>query len=925
MLRSLFPLAVQGTLRKRRSSALVFFVLLLSFSCALMALSLTASIAKTNENYRYDVYGEWYLAIPAGLDGDAAWLSAQPWATGVGTVTQYANTTNGNYAFGTMDESAVALMHMELLDGRLPEAEGEIALTKRVLLSILRLSAKDEAELHADDPDYTPPTAEEIDRWTLGQSIPVNLSYSYENSAGESESGSAPFHYTLVGVIEDYCDMWTLERNRTNAAFVELLATEETAQSTMASINTHVARNGGTGGLYTQAQYYAAVKTDETDTAYAETTAYMQQSRDLFSDHTPCRNTMAYPSDEDDSSNTRYTSSARYSFVDADGTRYEFETQAELDAFVQSWIQGAREEAQKEAEEQKAAEHSLLLRLKLKAEELCSSVKSALLRSSERLYTGLIALVALTAVLCVYMMQLQSEVHSFAVLRSIGVTKRQMLVLMLLESALLTAPAVLLGIPLGMLLTKLALRLLMYSESVQIVSVMPYAALGKLFVLWLAVIVASRLIIFAVTVRTPLTGRMQLSTKQTRRTRRARSALIALLLAVFGATVVYTVTGAVDYEKQKQRIETTPGFQIYEINGYKFQTLIPSEWIERLETFPGILHVEPYCDDMSVWLSYDGLDECQTGLWVIEAESWQDSFRFGDDLAAFEAGELVLLCMKGDEKGSVILPADSIRLRAIYNNECTIDVTTPVRVEWTDESPNDRGTLSGASDGMWGSYQVVCSPAFFEKFLQSMIPGGHWYYYTQGDAVGYEWLLITADMDLYEAMSTNKLLQNFCDQYSTYNRNVRVDSQQENYHEKRQLLVQQLILLYACGSCIAVVTLLLLASALALEAEQERRSYTILRVIGMSNRQMQRKVAGKALWRSAFAAAFGWAFYAMPALREAAESGTLREAVDGAWRAYQSAGGSAALIWQLSLGMLAVLWAVSMFSKRGLKQSTMLK
>lgn len=925
MFRNLFSLALQGTLHKRRSSALVFSVLLLSFSCALMALSLTASISKTNEEYRYDVYGEWYLALPAGLDGDAEWLSAQSWATGVGTVTQYAKTSSGGYTFGTMDDGAVSLMHMEILDGRLPEAEGEIALTKRALLSILRLAARDEAALYADDPDYTPPTAEEIDRWTLGQSIPVSLSYSYENTAGESVSSAAPFHFTLVGVIEDYCDMWTLERNRTNAGFVELIVTEETAKSTMNSINTHVARNGGTGGLYTQAQYYAGVKTDETDTAYAETTAYMQQSRDLFSDHTPCRNTMAYPSAEDESSSTRYSFSASYSFVDAEGTRYEFETKAELDAFLESWMQNARADAQKEAEKQEAAKHSLPLRLKLKAEELLSTVKSALLRSSERLYTGLIAIVALTAVLCVYMMQLQSEVHSFAVLRSIGVTKRQMLVLMLLESAILTAPAVVLGIPLGMLLTKLALRLLMYSESVQIVPVVPYASLGKLFVLWLAVIVVSRLIIFAVTVRTPLTGRMQLSAKQTRRTRRARSALIALLLAIFGVTVVYTVTNAVSYEKQKQRIETTPGFQIYETNDRVFQTLIPSEWIERLETFPGILHVEPYCDDMAVWLSYDGLDEFQTGLWVIEAESWRESFRFGSDLEAFENGDLVLLCMKSDEKDSVILPTDSIRLRAIYNNECTIDVTTPARVEWTSESPNDRGTLRGTSDGMWGSYQVVCSPAFFEKFLQSMVDGGHWYYYTQGDAVGYEWLLITADMDLYEAMSTNKLLQNFCSQYSTSNRTVLVNSQQENYRENRQLLVQQLILLYACGGCIGVVTLLLLASALALEAEQERRSFTILRVIGMSSRQMWRKVAGKAFWRGAFAVAFGWVLYALLSIRSFMDGSTFREAAEVAWRAYQNAGGSAAMIAQLSLAMLAVLLVVSMFSKRGLKANTMLK
>lgn len=58
MFKSLFSLAVQGTLRKRRSSILVFTVLLLSFAFAIVTLSLTTSISQTNENYRLDIFGE---------------------------------------------------------------------------------------------------------------------------------------------------------------------------------------------------------------------------------------------------------------------------------------------------------------------------------------------------------------------------------------------------------------------------------------------------------------------------------------------------------------------------------------------------------------------------------------------------------------------------------------------------------------------------------------------------------------------------------------------------------------------------------------------------------------------------------------------------------------------------------------------------
>ncbi len=129
---------------------------------------------------------------------------------------------------------------------------------------------------------------------------------------------------------------------------------------------------------------------------------------------------------------------------------------------------------------------------------------------ADTLYSLLIAAVALVAVLCVYMMQLQSEVHSFAVLRSIGITKGQRLVLMGLESLLLAVPVMLLGVPLGALLTRLALHLLMYAGSTTVQVAVPYEQLWLLLALWLGVIAVSQLVIFLVTVRTPLTGRMQM-------------------------------------------------------------------------------------------------------------------------------------------------------------------------------------------------------------------------------------------------------------------------------------------------------------------------------------------------------------------------------------------------------------------------------
>ena len=99
---------------------------------------------------------------------------------------------------------------------------------------------------------------------------------------------------------------------------------------------------------------------------------------------------------------------------------------------------------------------------------------------------------------------------------------------------------------------------------------------------------------------------------------------------------------------------------------------------------------------------------------------------------------------------------------------------------------------------------------------------------------------------------------------------------------------QELILLYSSGGCILLVALVLLASALSLEAEQEKRSYSVLRAIGMSRRQMRRRVLGKALGSSLIAALGGWIIYLIYALRDRLDwLGTdipgIREALEPTW------------------------------------------
>ena len=96
MLENILSLAFQGTRRKKRSSILIFAVLLVSFSFAIVALCLVGSISKTNAEFRLNTYGEWYCGIPSGMEEDAQWLESQQFSS----VFEYASCWNMEKQYG---------------------------------------------------------------------------------------------------------------------------------------------------------------------------------------------------------------------------------------------------------------------------------------------------------------------------------------------------------------------------------------------------------------------------------------------------------------------------------------------------------------------------------------------------------------------------------------------------------------------------------------------------------------------------------------------------------------------------------------------------------------------------------------------------------------------------------------------------------
>ena len=166
--------------RNRKNSLLVFTVLLLSFACAIVSVSVVGSISNTNTEYMFDTYGEWYLAIPFGEESDAEWLSEKEWTEALGTARSIGSlaASGKTVGIGTVDETFIDIGRIHLEDGTFPASDNEIAMEADSLSAI--------------GYDYT-----------LGQDIDVTVQIPPENDPF-GEPVMIEKTYTLCGIIREY-------------------------------------------------------------------------------------------------------------------------------------------------------------------------------------------------------------------------------------------------------------------------------------------------------------------------------------------------------------------------------------------------------------------------------------------------------------------------------------------------------------------------------------------------------------------------------------------------------------------------------------------------------------------------------------------------------------------------------------------------
>lgn len=806
MNRDLWPLARQGIWRRRRSSLLLFLVLLLSFAFAVMMLSVMGSMNRTNSEYLKNTYGAWYGAIPDGKDSDRAFLEQRDWLDRLGESTNYGMVvgTQPVCGIGTVDETFLELGRIRLDEGRLPEQPGEIALEADVLGSL----------------GYDP---------TVGQTIHIFIDIP-DDQQPDDIFYRVEREFVLTGVLKEYANIWILNANIQNRLLNSALILPE-------DVATILEEAQAKADLYEAAlrppvtSYFYTPVAGMEKTLEAEVDTHMAETRGAAEDRQGCVNLSA----------------------DAAYANTDYNT----------------------------------------------------------FYVGLILLIALLAVVAIYLLELQAEVRRIVRLRSIGAAKMQIRQLLLLETVLLAVPAVVLGTAVGAAGTVGLLRLMVYSGSVEIVVAIPWDAVAVTVLLWVMGVALMRMLTFQVAVRTPMTGRMSLETKQRRRVHKLQRGFAWGLSMALCLVVTYSVleyqqpselyayyTGQYAYNVSRTGTADSPLFAPGETPG-----VMTAEETQLLLEIPGVTG-QLGLTRLPGRLRGETLEEQDAQVYVVDADQWMERngapFFADIDLDAYRRGELAVLVVAVQQDGTTYFSTtvqeknaagETVYTPVITEAEVTVAAgdaaelaLAAVLPEAADGSESMRAetlqipTVVGSVEkyGVAGAdqnfglpfgydclYSVLVSPGYIQRALDTLPEGSQLGPYRAGGTMGFEELYLFADANAEYLLTDNAVAQ-LTQQYRLRMGNVRI-----LYAASIQGYLQTMLTLAGTGVCIGLIAALILFSTLELEAQRERRRYGILRALGMSRRQQNGALARQAAVQAVAALVVSCGIYVAFGVRDA--------------------------------------------------------
>lgn len=799
----LWPLARQGIFRRRRSSLLLFLVLLLSFAFAVMMLSVMGSMNRTNIEYLKNTYGAWHGAIPDGKDSDRAFLERRDWLDRLGESVNYGQVrgTTPVSGVGSVDETFLELGRIRLDEGRLPEQPGEIAMEADLLVAL----------------GYEPAVRQTV-------SVPMMI----PQAEDPTSFLLVVRDFVLTGVLHEYAHLWILENNVQNRLLNSALILPEDGEAILDEAQAMADEyQSGLVRPPLTSYFYTPLEGME-ERLRAEVDAHMAETRGAAEDRRGCVNVSA---------------GAAYAATDYN-----------------------------------------------------------------TFYVGLILVIALLAVVAVYLLELQSDVRRVVRLRSIGASKTQIRRLLLLETVLLAVPAVALGTALGAAGTVGLLRLLVFSGSVEIVVDIPWSAVAAALALWIFGVGLMRLLTFQLAVRTPMTGRMVLETKQRRRVHKLQRvfawglSMALCLVATYSILeyqlpwVLYTYYSG-QHAYSVYRTESSPLFAAGEVPG-----VMTAEETELLLEIPGVTgQMGITC--LSCRLRGETVEEQDAQVYVVDAAQWMERngapFFDGVDLDAYRRGELAVLVVAVQQDGTAYFTTEiqeknaegetvysyetteaevtaaagdtlELALAAVLREEAdggesmqaqTLQIPTVVGAvaEYGYGSEQNFGLPFGAND----LYSVLVSPGYIQRVLDTLPEGSQLGPYWAGGLMGFEELYLFADANA-EYLFTDNAVAQLARRYQ-----LGIGIFRTMYAADIQGYLQTMLTLAGTGVCVGLIAALLLLSTLELEAQRERRRYGILRALGMSRRQQNLALARQAALQAVTAIAVSCGVYVIFGVRDA--------------------------------------------------------
>ncbi|MCD8108294.1 MAG: ABC transporter permease [Oscillospiraceae bacterium] len=794
MLKTVFSLAFQGIKRRKRQSLLIFFVLLISFTFAIILLSYTSSISETNSQLRLDAYGTWYGAIGDTNEATKEYLESTDWVKEIGTsincsvtlLEARSNTNDDTTSYtivGTIDIGSVddALIDMGITtdDGSLPENVDEIAIESATLSEL---------------------------GFSIGQTITVQ--FDFYNDLGYYTMVQRDFK--IVGAVSEYTGLWDVDCTLNTA-----IISEEAMSEIIAEAKSNLSADEITGY---EISYFFTVKSGMEESVEKEVNSYLYKNRESYTIKTVSINSV-----------------------------FDMESEATQTNMFYLWI---------------------------------------------------ILAITILAVVMIYMLQMQTEVRRIVRFRSIGGSKGQLRLLILVETLMLAIPAVIFGILLGFLGTKLLLGVSVYSGSVNIVVSIPWSYLTMALAFWIVGILVVRMITFQVALATPLTGRMGIQRSKNRIVVGFRRALIMLMATLLCVSAVFTCINVAEPLTEFNYWNSCWSYFMCEMESTTFMTsdFILADYSDYESEFLSVPGVTDFVGLNRFYSLVTTSDDETARSAVVITMQWEDVQKYADtsgvDKEAFESGESVIVQIVSNSKNANYAPSENSDITITINYEhfesmdsyhspvlsssdlsssalVSVDVSA-ASVQLVEQDETLVSLLQYDQAGRYSledyTYYVICSLPVLQNIVDQIPEGTQWWIedtsFLRGQQeVGYNQAFIYTSMnagDLGADTAVSMILDQILyyrdlvgfTQGFTYNElyNVREINQ-----TNAQIYQQSLIMIIVSGVCIALVVLLILVSTLRLETESEKKRYGILQAIGMSKRQRNLELARRAVVRSVIA------------------------------------------------------------------------